>query len=264
MIRYHEIRLRVQECRLLIVPVYNDLRNYIYILHDSRAEVTVAVDPTEAGLVKQVLQREGWHLHYILATHHHHDHVGGNIELKETYGCRVVGFAGDKSRIPGISEVVEAEDLLKLGSFVAQVMHIPGHTKGHIAYYLPQLSVLFCGDTLFSLGCGRLFEGAAEEMVESLSSLAALPDDTLICCAHEYTVSNARFAMTLEPKNPKLSAMQKRAIDKQAAGEPTIPSKLSDEKLANPFLRCDQPQYRKYGADAVAAFAAIRAMKDKF
>lgn len=264
MLRYHEIRLRVQGCRLLIVPVYNDLKNYIYVLHDASAEVTVVIDPTEARLVKQVLKKEGWHLHYILSTHHHDDHVGGNLELKETYGCHVVGFVGDKARIPGITDAVKAQELLKLGSLMAQVMHVPGHTTGHIAYYLPQLSVLFCGDTLFSLGCGRLFEGTPGEMVASLSEMAKLPDDTLICCAHEYTVANAKFAMTLEPKNPKLSAMQKRAIDKQVMGEPTIPSKLSDEKLANPFLRCDQPQYRKYGADEVSAFAAVRAMKDKF
>lgn len=238
--------------RIVQFPALND--NYNYLLYDEASGMTAAVDPSEAAPTMQALQEHGWTLDIILSTHHHHDHVGGNRELQEAYGCEIIGYTGDAERIPGISCQVNDGDTVQMGGSEAQVIFVPGHTSGHIAYYFAEDSALFCGDTMFAMGCGRLFEGTPEQMHESLQKLAQLPPDTRIYCAHEYTEANGRFALTVEPEN---TALRQRMVDVKALrarNEPTIPSLLCDEPATNPFLR----------ADNVEVFADIRRRKDRF
>lgn len=246
------------------IPVLRD--NYVYLLHDEATGATAAVDPSVAPPVLVALAERGWTLTHILATHHHWDHTGGNLELKAETGCTVVGFAADSSRIPGIDVRLDDGETFALGASVARVIAVPGHTLGHIAYWFPDAGYLFCGDTLFSLGCGRLFEGTAAMMWHSLGRLRALPDDTLVCCAHEYTLANAAFALTIDPDNAALQARAAEVRALRAAGQPTVPSRLGDEKAANPFLRADAPTFARLanGGDAVAVFAEIRRRKDIF
>ncbi len=236
--------------------------NYIYLLHEPKTGETAVVDPAVAGPVLERLRERGWRLTHILNTHHHNDHTGGNLELKAVTGARVVGAANDAARIPGIDVQVGEGDAVSLGKASARVFDTPGHTIGHIAYWFEADSALFCGDTLFSLGCGRLFEGSADQMWASLSKLRALPGGTKVYCAHEYTASNARFALAIEPGNARLKA---RAA---ALRVPTVPSLLDDERAANPFLRADQPGVAAAlgmaGAEPAAVFAELRRRKDVF
>jgi hydroxyacylglutathione hydrolase len=248
------------------IPVLRD--NYVYLLHEPASGVTAAIDPAVAPPVEATLVRRGWRLTHILNTHHHADHTGGNLALKSATGCRIVGNRDDAARIPGIDVAVGDGDRIDLGTTFARVIAVSGHTVGHIAYWFEDQAALFCGDTLFSLGCGRLFEGTAAMMWQSLGRLRALPAATRVYCAHEYTLANARFALTIDPDNP---ALQRRAAEVEAlraAGQPTVPSRLGDETLANPFLRADIPELQaQVGApagDAIAAFAEIRRRKDVF
>jgi hydroxyacylglutathione hydrolase len=248
------------------IPVLSD--NYVYLIHEPAAGVTAAVDPAVAAPVLERLRQRGWALNWILATHHHHDHTGGNLELKEATGCQIAGPKKDAARIPGIDVGLVEGDTFELGALVAEIFETPGHTSGHISYWFPEAKALFCADTLFSLGCGRIFEGTPEQMWRSLSKLAALPDDALVYCAHEYTQANARFALTLDPDNPALKARAAEIDRQRAAGKPTVPTRLGAERQANPFLRPQDAAIRRRlgmtDAGDIAVFAEIRARKDRF
>ena len=214
------------------------------------------------------LRSRGRDFDLILCTHHHGDHVGGNLALKEATGCRIVGPEADRGRIPGLDQGVKEGDEVEVGSARLRVLETPGHTRGHISYYAPEAKALFCGDTLFALGCGRLLEGDAPTMWASLTKLAGLPDDTRVYCGHEYTQSNARFALSVDPDNERLTARAKEVDRQRAAGAPTVPSTLGEEKAANPFLRAGDPYLQArlgmQGAPAVEVFAELRRRKDGF
>jgi hydroxyacylglutathione hydrolase len=248
------------------IPVLSD--NYVWLVHEPEADVTAVVDPAVAEPVLAKLQERGWRLDWILSTHHHADHTGGNLELKSATGCRIAGPKADAARIPGIDVGLAEGDRFDLGRLQAEVFETPGHTSGHISYWLPEASTLFCADTLFSLGCGRLFEGTPAQMWTSLSKLAKLPDDARVCCGHEYTQSNARFALSVDPDNPALRKRAQEVERQRAAGQPTVPTTLGEERAANPFLRPNDAGIRKRlrmeRASDVEVFAEIRRRKDSF
>ena len=249
------------------VPVLSD--NYVHLVRDPGTGACAAVDPAVAGPVLAALDRLGWSLTHIFCTHHHADHVGGNAELKRATGATIVGARIDRNRIPGLDIEVEEGDHVTLGNQSARVLFVPGHTSGHVAYFFEDARVLFCGDTLFSLGCGRLFEGTPPgQMWDSLCKLRALPDDTEVYPAHEYTNSNADFALTQEPDNPALKARADAVLRLREAGKSSLPSTIAGEKATNPFLRADVPDLLAAtgltGRDPVSAFAEIRHRKDIF
>ncbi len=249
-----------------LVPAFSD--NYIYLVREPDSGMVAVVDPGDAAAVIAALDARGWGLDLILATHHHADHVGGSAELKQRYGAAMIGPAGESDRIPGLDRRVSQGDIVALGDQTAQVIETPGHTSGHIAYWFDASDALFCGDTLFALGCGRLFEGTPAQMWASLLRLRALPDRALVYCGHEYTQSNARFAVTVEPDNPELLARSDRIDAARSRNQPTIPALLGEEKRTNPFLRADvaavQQAIGTPENDPVAAFAALRSRKDGF
>jgi hydroxyacylglutathione hydrolase len=242
--------------------------NYGYLVHDPATGVTASIDTPEAAAIEAALAARGWKLTHILNTHHHFDHAGGNAELKAKWGCTVVGAANDAERIPGIDVRVADGDRVQLGKLTATVLEVPGHTTGHIAYYFAADGVVFVGDTLFALGCGRLFEGTPAQMWESLRKLMALPDDTVVYCAHEYTQSNAAFALAVEPGNAALVARAAEVDRLRAAGKPTVPSTIGLEKATNPFLRPQSAELQRavdrVGAAPVDVFAETRRRKDHF
>jgi hydroxyacylglutathione hydrolase len=249
------------------VPCLSD--NYSWLLHEPAAGVTAVVDPAEVAPVVEALRAKGWKLTHILNTHHHFDHVGGNEALKAQFGATIVGPAADAGRIPGIDVQLKDGDRYQLGAAELVCYDTPGHTRGHVTYHFPTSKALFPGDTLFSLGCGRLFEGTPAQMWMSLSKFAGLPEDTRVFCAHEYTQSNARFAMHVDGDNADLQRMAADIDAKRAAGQPTVPSLLGDERKCNPFLRPSSPAIREKlgvapGASDAEAFGAIRSAKDTF
>jgi len=254
------------ELKITAIPALQD--NYIWLLR-GEGNTCAVVDPGEAGPVQAVLQQQGLELAYILLTHHHYDHVDGAPGLLERHGARV--FGPDDKRIPFVHQVCREGDEVHLPGLDTsfRVLEIPAHTRSHIAFYTEK--ALFCGDTLFSLGCGRLFEGTATDMQKSLDKLAALPPDTLVYCAHEYTQANCRFALAVEPGNAALKA-RAREIDRlRAADKITLPTRLGDELATNPFLRTRESTVvdmaRKTDPDAtagIATMAVIRAWKDRF
>ncbi len=234
------------------VPILSD--NYAWMLRDSGTGAVGIVDPADGGAIIAALEQAGGRLDLILLTHHHADHVAGTDEVRARFNCPVVGAAADAHRLPRLDRALREGEEVLLGDARGRVIDTPGHTRGQINFFFPDGDVLLSGDTLFSLGCGRLTEGTAAEMFASLRKLAALPGDTIVCCGHEYTESNARFALTVEPDN---AALQRRAAEvkrQRAAGQPSVPSTLASELAANPFLR----------AKDVDTFADIRARKDKF
>lgn len=251
---------------ILQLPVLND--NYIYLLHDPDSGESAVVDPAVAQPVLAVLEQNNWQLTMILNTHHHSDHVGGNLELKQKTGCTVIAAQVDQNRIPGIDSFVADGDLITLGKYSAKVISTPGHTSGHVVYHFANENALFCGDTLFVMGCGRLFEGTAEQMWQSFQKLKALPLSTRIYCAHEYTQINGRFALTIEPYNQQLK--QRMVLINQLRDKhlPTVPSTLQQELATNPFFREDsldvQENLKMKGSQPVAVFAEIRRLKDSF
>ena len=251
---------------ILQIPVLHD--NYIYLVHEPNGWATAVIDPAVAEPVLQVLDEKGWKLTHILNTHHHGDHVGGNLELKRKTGCAIVAVARDKERIPGIDVEVHEGDIIGLGHAEAKVLDVPGHTSGHIAFWFAEEQALFCGDTLFGLGCGRLFEGHAEEMWASLEKIRALPPTTRVYCAHEYTEANGRFALGIEPENEALQQRIKQIAERRGQGLPTIPALLADELATNPFLRPHSQAIRhRLGLNHAAdwqVFAEIRHRKDSF
>lgn len=251
------------------IPVLSD--NYVWLIHEPNSGATAVVDPAVAGPVLEEVARRGWALTHILNTHHHGDHTGGNLEIKAATGCVIVGAASDAARIPGIDLRVSEGDVVALGDAEARVLEVSGHTVGHIAYAFTEAAphpVLFCGDTLFSLGCGRMFEGDPATFWESLTKLRALPDDTRVCCAHEYTLANYKFAASIDPDNAALKARGAEIEALRSRQEPTVPSLLGEEKQANPFLRADEPALAAAlglaGAPPADVFAEIRARKDTF
>jgi hydroxyacylglutathione hydrolase len=248
------------------IPVLKD--NYVWLVHEPGAGLTAVVDPAVAEPVEAALRRQGWRLTHILNTHHHGDHTGANLALKAAHGCTIVGPAADRDRIPGIDVAVADGDRYALGGAVAEVFDVPGHTRGHIAFWFAADGALFCGDTLFAMGCGRLFEGTPAQMWRSLGKLKALPGAARVFCAHEYTQSNARFALTVDGGNPALVRRAAEVDALRAAGEPTVPSTIALERATNPFLRADDPALAAAvglpADDPVAVFAEVRRRKDSF
>ena len=242
--------------------------NYGFLVHDTATGATASIDTPEVEPINKALADEAWTLTHILNTHHHFDHAGGNEALKAQWGCQVIGAANDADRIPGIDRQVVDREVFELGSASVQVLEVPGHTSGHIAYHFADDKVAFVGDTLFALGCGRMFEGTAEQMWGSLEKLMALPDETLVYCAHEYTQANAAFAITVEPDNQALQARVEEIASLRAQGIPTVPTSIGLERQTNPFVRPDSGNLQQtidlVGADPVAIFAETRKRKDHF
>lgn len=254
---------------LIPLPAFQD--NYLWLLHDGQR--ALVVDPGDAQPVRTFLEESGLQLEAILVTHHHQDHIGGVAELRAATGARVWGPA--REAIPQPYTRLAERDRVEVLGLRFEVLEVPGHTAGHIAYYCPDVDgrgLLFCGDTLFSGGCGRLFEGTPAQMLQSLRKLAALPDATRVCCTHEYTLSNLKFATVVEPGNMQLIHYRQQCEQQRARGEPTLPSSIAVEKAVNPFLRTQEAEVvaaaRAHGApdegDEVAVFAAIRQWKNEF
>ena len=242
--------------------------NFGYLIHDAATKATASIDAPEAGPIIKALEREGWTLTDILITHHHGDHVGGVAELKQKYRCRVIGPHDKTAKVANVDVRVGNGDIVKVGNLLARVLATPGHTLDHIAYVFDNEKALFAADTLFSIGCGRVFEGNHAMMWESLLKLRALPDDFQLYCGHEYTASNVKFALTVDPDNPALQARAEQVTRLRAENKPTIPSMLGEEKKANVFLRADDPQVaaklHMKGASAGDVFGELRERKNKF
>ncbi|MAE95418.1 MAG: hydroxyacylglutathione hydrolase [Deltaproteobacteria bacterium] len=242
--------------------------NYGFLVHDADSGVTGCIDTPEVAPILAALDETGWSLTHILNTHWHPDHAGGNLEIQGKTGCQIIGPRDEQERIPGIQTAVGDGDVIDFGGHTVKVFDVPGHTSGHVAYWFPDDGVSFVGDTVFALGCGRIFEGTPELMWSSIQKLMALPPETLLYCAHEYTEANARFAVTVDPDNGELLARVKEIEATRAAGKWTVPSTLELELRTNPFLRPDAPGLQKAigmeGADPVAVFAETRARKDSF
>jgi hydroxyacylglutathione hydrolase len=241
--------------------------NFGYLIHDPATNATASIDAPEAAAIMRVLEQEGWTLTDILVTHHHHDHVGGIAELKQKYGCRVVAPHDQTTAIAHVDLRVANGDVVKIGDLLARVLETPGHTLDHVSYVFDADKALFAADTLFSIGCGRVFEGTYPMMWESLLKLRALPDDFRLYCGHEYTAANVKFALNVEPDNAALQARAEAVTRLRAAGKPTIPSLLGEEKQANVFLRADDPavaiKLRMKGASASDVFGELRERKNK-
>jgi hydroxyacylglutathione hydrolase len=234
------------------IPVLSD--NYVWLMHDADSGETVVVDPAVAAPVLEQAEERGWRITQIWNTHWHPDHIGGNQEIQDATGCRITAPAAEAEKIPHIDHAVGEGDIVRIGAHTATVMAVPAHTAGHIAYYLAPDKTVFVGDTLFAMGCGRLFEGTPAQMFDNMQRLAALPEDTQVYCAHEYTLSNGRYAVVAEPHN---KAVVERLAAVEAArdrGEPTVPTTIGAEKETNPFMR----------AASVEELAVRRAQKDTF
>ncbi len=241
--------------------------NYGFLVHDMASGETAAIDTPDAARYLAEAETKGWTITQIWNTHWHPDHAGGNLAIRQATGCTITGPAGEAEKIPGLDRAVSQGDTVRLGAHTAAVLDVPGHTSGHIAFHLASEGVAFVGDTVFALGCGRLFEGTAEMMWQSLSRLKALPRGTTLYCAHEYTQANARFAITVDPDNRALQAYVAEVDSLRAAGHWTVPTTLAKELAANPFLRADEPGLQAamgHPGDAIATFAEIRARKDRF
>jgi len=253
------------ELKLHQFPCRSD--NFGVLIHDPAAGVTASIDAPETAAVRKALADTGWKLTHIFTTHHHADHTDGNLELKTLTGCTIVGPRGESGKIPGIDSVMGGGEMLSFGGHQAKVLDTPGHTLGHISLWFEEAKVAFVGDTLFSLGCGRIIEGDPQMMWTSLGRLMALPPDTSFHCGHEYTEANARFALGIEPGNTALQARAAEVKALRAAGKPTLPSTIGAELAANPFLRPHSPEIRQRlgmaGKPDWQVFAEIRERKNK-
>ena len=248
-----------------IIPCLSD--NYSYLIHEKETGITSIVDPSEFNACDKIINKYK-KLDFILNTHHHADHIGANLELKRKYNSKILGFNLDKNRIPGIDILLKENQKHKIGNLEFKVIFVPGHTKGHIAFFFEKEKIAFTGDTLFSLGCGRVFEGTHEEMFNSLNKIKKLPPDTKVYCGHEYTKSNLNFCLEYDSNNTNLKD-KKIEIDKKLSfNQPTIPSTISDEIKTNIFLRCNDPEIKhrlglKDSSD-VEVFSKLRDLKDSF
>ena len=241
--------------------------NFGYLIHDPDTKATASIDAPEAAPIVKALEREGWTLTDILVTHHHGDHVGGVAELKQKYNCRVVAPHDKKVVIANADHRVANGDVVKVGGLLARVLETPGHTLDHISYVFDSEKTVFAADTLFSIGCGRVFEGNYPMMWESLLKLRALPDDFKLYCGHEYTAANVKFALTVDPNNPALKARAEEVAKLRAENRPTVPTLMGEEKQANVFLRADEPSVaanlHMKGASAAEVFGELRERKNK-
>ena len=251
---------------IITIPCLQD--NYAYLLHDKPSGKVGLVDAPEDGPIRKALSERGWGLDLILITHHHDDHINAVDALRSSFDARVVGAAADRHRLPPLDIEVAEGDVVELGESAGEVLEVSGHTMGHIAYYFAAARAVFTADSLMAMGCGRLFEGTAEKMWDSLSKLSRLPKDTMIYSGHEYTEANARFAASIDGDNPALLDRNARILEARRNGAPTVPSRLDDELATNPFLRATAPEMKANvnmkGAADVDVFAEIRRRKDTF
>ncbi len=234
------------------IPVLSD--NYVWLVHEPVSGETAVVDPAVAEPVLAEAEKRGWAITQIWNTHWHPDHTGGNADIQAATGCQITGPAAEAERIPTLDRKVAGGDTVTLGTVRAEIIDVPAHTAGHIAFHLPNAKVIFVGDTLFAMGCGRLFEGTAEQMFANMQKLAKLPADTCVYCAHEYTLSNGRYALAAEPDNAAIAARMAHVEAARARGEPTVPTTIGEEQETNPFMR----------AKSAAELAERRAAKDNF
>ena len=251
---------------IVTIPCLKD--NYAFLAHDKATGQTAVVDVPEAAPIIAALKQRGWTLSHVLLTHHHWDHVDGLAALLADHPATVIGAAADAHRLPPLDIAVSEGDTVTIGSDIGTVIDVSGHTLGHVAFHFPDSSVVFTADSLMAMGCGRLFEGTPAQMYASLAKLAALPPETLVCSGHEYTASNAKFALTIEPGNAALISRVEKIETARAQGRPTVPSLLSTERATNPFLRSDSPEIQANlglsGADPVTVFTEVRRRKDSF
>jgi hydroxyacylglutathione hydrolase len=242
--------------------------NYGVLVHDHRTGATVSIDAPDAAAIERELQKRGWQLTHIWTTHHHEDHVAGNLALKEQFGCQITGPAAEADSIPGIHKPIKGGETFQWAGREVKVYDCPGHTKGHIAYHIPAEFSLFAGDTLFAMGCGRVIEGTMEQMWSSLDQFRKLKPHTFVYCGHEYTEANAKFAVSVEPGNRALQARATVVANQRLKGEMTCPTTIGDELKTNPFLRPDSPEIRKNlgleQASDAEVFAELRRRKDNF
>ena len=251
-----------------VTPISCLADNYAYIINDSASKTVGVVDPSEASPIISFLNKKNLKLNYILNTHHHFDHIGGNAELKKLYNAKVVGFVGDKHRIPGIDITLNDNEKWTFGNSLVKILHIPGHTLGHICFFFKNEKIAFTGDTLFSLGCGRIFEGTHRQMLESINKIKKLPKNTNIYCGHEYTYKNAEFCMKYDPENVNLKKKFETIKKLRSENLPTIPTTLADELNTNIFLRCDQNDLKiklnMKNEEDFKVFKKVRDLKDDF
>jgi len=252
--------------QLVTIPCLSD--NYAYLIHDPDSGDTAVIDVPDHAPVLRALETYGWTLSHIILTHHHDDHIGGVAALLDKSPAKVIGAKADQHRLPALDQAVVEGDTISIGAETGTVLDVSGHTIGHIAVHFPQSHLLFTADSLMALGCGRLFEGSASQMWTSLSKLIDLPGETTVCSGHEYTASNAKFALTIDPENPALISRTDAVAKARAANQPTVPSTLSEELATNPFLRVSDPAIRSMlgmpDAPDADVFAEIRARKDSF
>ena len=257
----HTDRLEVH-----MFPCLSD--NYGFLIHDHVNNLTATIDTPEVTAIEKALNENNWSLTHIINTHHHYDHAGGNLELKKKTGCTIIGPAVDQSRIPGIDQCIQHEEVFQFGEHKIKAFHTPGHTLGHMVYHFEDQSLAFVGDTLFVMGCGRLFEGTPEQMWSSLSIIKQWPGNTKLYCAHEYTQTNANFAISIEPNNNALVDRKTLVDDLRLANTPTVPTTVELEKTTNPFLRANQEQIKTFlnmnESSDIEVFAEIRKRKDNF
>lgn len=251
---------------IIILPCRAD--NYAYLLHDPENRKVATVDAPDAAVIEAALEFRGWVLDTILITHHHEDHIAGVDRLRQKFGAAVVGAVADAHRLPALDRAVAAGDVVTVGAHSTEVLEVPGHTLGHIAYYFSKDAALFSADSLMVMGCGRVFEGTLDQMWQSLVTLASLPDDTQVYSGHEYAESNLRFALSIDGENPELRQRSVEIAALRAAGRPTVPAPLSLERITNPFLRATDPDLKARlglaGAPDAEVFAEIRRRKDRF
>ncbi|OQW52550.1 hydroxyacylglutathione hydrolase [Candidatus Raskinella chloraquaticus] len=253
---------------LEIVQLLCGRDNYAALLHDTASGMTGVVDTPDGGPIAAELKRRGWGLDVIWTTHHHGDHTAGHLLLKSAYNCKIIAPKREFAKVPGADTAVSGGDVFNFAGRQVSVIDTPGHTSGHITFHIPDENIMFAGDTLFALGCGRLLEDTPQAMWTSLQKLRALSPHTQVYCGHEYTESNARFALTIEPDNPALQARAAKVFAQRASSLPTVPSSLSEEIATNPFLRADHPAIAAHlgmtGEAPDRVFAEIRARKDRF
>tara|TARA_Y100000590_G_scaffold390521_1_gene466372 strand:+ start:965 stop:1726 length:762 start_codon:yes stop_codon:yes gene_type:complete len=248
------------------IPCLND--NYAYVINDINSKIVGVVDPSETAPVNKFLKNQNLKLNYILNTHHHFDHIGGNIELKKIYNAKVVGFEGDKHRISGIDITLKNNEKWSFGNSIVHILHIPGHTSGHICFFFEKEKIAFTGDTLFSLGCGRIFEGSHRQMLDSLEKIKKLPKSTKIYCGHEYSYKNAEFCVKYDSGNKNLLKHFEKIKKLRSNNLPTIPTSLEDELKSNIFLRCNQNDLKiklnMENQEDLKVFRKVRDLKDSF